>query len=107
MYGLSGASGKLHATITDFLENSNPSSIIIIVHVYVGRHNCLWCTIRSTDLKAPLHVRGHSSPRSLESIREDNQRFVNAGNNLKRAKEFNNAIAEPFFSIPLDQVRLF
>lgn len=81
-----------------------------MIHCYafpdVGRHNCLWCTIRSSDLKTPLQVRGRSPARSLESLRSDHQKFVNAGSQLKQAKEFNNAIHEPFFDIPLDQVSI-
>jgi len=72
---------------------------------FPGRHCCLWCTIRNTQLKVPLHTRGRLPSRSLESLRADHQRFLDAGGNLKKAKEFNNAIAEPFFSIPLQNVR--
>ena len=95
MYGLSGASGKL---------GNNYYYKVLCTHQTAGRHNCLWCTIRNTELRIPLHVRGRSPARTLNSIKEDNKRFVEAGNDLKKAKDFNNAISEPFFDIPLDQV---
>ena len=69
-----------------------------------GRHNCLWCTIKGSDLKVPLHERGRFPPRTLDSIKADNERFVQAGGNLRRAKMFNNAIGQPFFAIPIDNV---
>ena len=103
---------------TDFLELvvSYHAYIHTYIHTYIqmvivlcispaGRHNCLWCTVRSSDLRVPLRLRGRSPARSLESLKSDHQRFVEAGSNIKNAKEFNNAIREPFFSIPLDQVR--
>ena len=81
--------------------------MLYITHSPLGRHNCLWCTIRNTELRIPLHVHGRSPARSVESIQNDYQRFVDDGSQLRRAKEFNNAIGEPFFSIPLDQVNYF
>ena len=42
--------------------------------------------------------------RTLDTIINDNKRFVSAGGNIKRVKEFNNALYEPFFNLPLVQV---
>ena len=38
-------------------------------------------------------------------ITADHRRFVDAGDNLSKAKEFNNAIREPLLPIPIDHVR--
>ena len=58
----------------------------------------MWCTIRNTQLKVPLNTRGRLPSRSQESIREDHQRFLDAGGDIRKAKDFNNAIGEPFFN---------
>ena len=100
MYGLSGASGiNLH---------TNKSYTCTFTHVYFtkGRHCCLWCHIQYDQLKDPPLVRGPVHLRTVDTIRNDHQRFLSDGGNLKRAKFFNNAINLPFFpSIPLEQVR--
>ena len=70
-----------------------------------GRHCCLWCTIRNVQLKVPLSKRGRSPLRSLESLR-DHQKFLDAGGDIKKAKEFNNVIGEAFFPIPLEKVHV-
>ena len=42
--------------------------------------------------------------RTLEHIKQEHQRFMEAGGNLKDAKKFHNCIAEPLFDIPIDNV---
>ena len=94
MFGLSGASGTKNTptVFTSVTGMSIPS----------GRHCCLWCLARSDQLKNPP---SSFTPRTTDTIISDHHRFVAAGANLKRAKEFNNTIDEPFFrELPIDQV---
>ena len=67
------------------------------------RNSCL-LAIRSSGLKVPLSTRGHCPPRSLQTLKEDHQRFVNTGANIKSAKLYNNVIEEANFSMPLEKV---
>lgn len=48
--------------------------------------------------------RGKKPERTIETLKEDNKRFINAGSNIKKAKLFNNAIRPPLFDIPVEQV---
>ena len=63
----------------------------------IGRHCCLWCHIRSDQLKLQPASRGPIQPRSTHSIVSDHDRFMAAGGNIKNAKSFNNCISRPFF----------
>ena len=66
-----------------------------IVSTKIGRHCCLWCHIQQDQLKlVPSTV--PLVEHSLDTIIADNQRFMAAGGNVKRVKEFNNALHEPF-----------
>ena len=56
-------------------------------------------------LKLARVVRGCSPLRTLESLESDHQRFLEAGGDIKKAKEFNNVIGRAFFPISLDRVR--
>ena len=49
--------------------------------------------------------RGKSVFRTLASLKQDHQNFINAGANLRNAKDYNNVIEENMFDIPIDQVR--
>ena len=55
-------------------------------------------------MRIPLSSRGRSTTRSVEGIFDDHDRFVKAGGDPKKVKEFNNCLTKPFFSIPLSQV---
>ena len=81
MYGLTGASGELSPSTLHQQLHKRDSS-------FPGRHCCSWCKIRNTEVKVPIHTRGRLPSRSLESFRSDHQRFLDAGGNLKKAKEF-------------------
>lgn len=72
--------------------------------VQPGRHPCIWCVIKSADMKIPLSSRGAATKRTVQGIKDDHQRFLEAGGDIKKAKEFNNCILEPLFDIPLSQV---
>ena len=50
-------------------------------------------------LKVPLSKWGDSLLHSLESLREDHQKFLDAGGDIHKAKEFDNVIGEVFFPI--------
>ena len=67
----------------------------------IGRHPCLWCLRRSDDLKK---FTSPGDERTTEGILRDHQQFLRAGGNLKEAKNYNNAVNEPFFKLPLSQV---
>ncbi len=51
----------------------------------------------------PLSIRGRSPPRSFETLKEDHKRFLDAGGDIKKAKEYNNIIGTALFPIPLDR----
>ena len=94
MFGLSGASGTKNTPTVFFTSVTGMSPS--------GRHCCLWCLARSDQLKNPP---SSFTLRMTDTIISDHHRFVAAGANLKRAKEFNNSIDEPFFrELPIDQV---
>ena len=73
---------------------SRSSTVVYGKHVVdvLGRHCCLWCHIRTDQLKTPPTVHGPILLRSSESIVEDYKRFIEAGGNIKKAKAFNNCI---------------
>lgn len=89
MYGLSGASGMLNV------------ATCIAIMVKIGRH---FCHITYEESQNSRSIRGRFAACTLESIRSDHLRFVAAGNDLKKAKLFNNAIVDHFFDIPIDHV---
>ena len=52
----------------------------------------------------PLSSRGVSTRRTVQGMLDDNERFIKAGGDIKNAKEYNNCISKPFFSITISQV---
>lgn len=54
-------------------------------------------------MNVPRNIRGLSTSRSLDQMKNDFDRF-SEHENKNHAKFCNNVIAEPFFNIPLDQV---
>ena len=67
-----------------------------------GKHCCLWCLVTSEELKSPPSSVGC---RTAGNIVTDFSRFQAAGGDLKKAKEFNNCVREPFLKkILLTQV---
>ena len=95
MYCLSGASGKLKAP-----TNGNAMIYACITSYPLGRHCCLWCTIHGDQLKVPLSQHGRLPQCSFESHEHDHQRFMDAGGDPRKVKEYNNVIGTPFFSVP-------
>ena len=101
MFGISGASGTVRCTYM-----YNTSIPLLVSHVLSGRHCCLWCLVRSDQLKVPPSLRGPVQLRTTESIVRDHERFTDAGGNLRNAKAYNNCICQPFFpTLDLTQVR--
>ena len=97
LYGLSGASGK---------SNVLPYQGNTWYIPYIGRHNCLHCIIKSSDLKIPLSERGRSPSRDLQNLAADYNSFsTGGGGHLRNAKHYNNVIQPHFFDIPLENVR--
>ena len=73
-------------------------------NAYIGRHNCLWCEVRSNELKIPLSIHDPSTQRSLQTLQVDYTGFVAAGGNIRQVKDHHNVIHPYFFEIPLNQV---
>ncbi|XP_031571701.1 uncharacterized protein LOC116305861 [Actinia tenebrosa] len=71
-----------------------------------GKYCCLWCLITQTEMQESLDERGKKPSRTIETLKEDNKWFIEAGSNIKKAKMFNNAIRPPLFDIPIEQVCL-
>lgn len=70
-----------------------------------GRHCCLWCTIPYSEIKVPLDQSGTIPQRFIETIRQDHENFLNEGKgDIKKAKLYNNCIAEPLVDISLEKV---
>ena len=55
-------------------------------------------------MKTPPSQQPPFPERTLEHIKQEHQRFMEAGGNLKDAKKFHNCIAEPLFDIPINNV---
>ncbi|XP_070537321.1 uncharacterized protein [Ptychodera flava] len=69
-----------------------------------GRHFCLWCHVTQEESQIPRHLRT-SQPRSIDSLIKDHADFLAEGQGkLKNAKEYNNAINNIIFEIPISQV---
>ena len=105
---------KFYVDYMGFLVHQVRSKLLTItVHTHtkllpLGRHCCLWCLIKYSQLKQSPVTRGLFVPRSTASICRDYNGFVRAGNNIKEAKCHNNVIQQPFFkSLPLSQVCLY
>ena len=58
-------------------------------------------------MQVPQSKRNASSPRTLESLKSDLQKFRNNGGNIKDAKLYNNVIDETMFDVPINQVSLY
>ena len=97
--------GIFNLTLWGVKEFNNCKYKLTQLHTLLGRHCCLWCTISKADLKVPLSIRGRSPARSLETLKEDHKKFMDAGGNIKTAKQYNNVIGTALFPIPLDRVR--
>ena len=78
----------------------------ILIIILSGRHCCLWCRIERGQLKEfPSKRTEQPVLRDLHTIAAAHSDFVSKGEgNLKVAKKYFNAIATPFFNIPVDQV---
>lgn len=49
------------------------------IKITLGRHCCLWCVIKSQQLKESSSTRRQITPRSIDSIANDYEGFVKAG----------------------------
>ena len=59
----------------------------------------------ANDDQPSSKTRKASTLRSLKSLNDDHSKFLQeGGGDLEKAKQYNNAIGTPFFSIPVDQV---
>ena len=55
-------------------------------------------------MKIKRSERGRCKLRTLASLQEDYNKFVQSGYNIKNAKCHNNVIEETMFGVPVDQV---
>ena len=55
-------------------------------------------------MKIKCSERGRCKLRTLASLQEDYNKFVQSGCNIKNAKCHNNVIEEAMFDVPVDQV---
>jgi len=60
-------------------------------------------------MKLPRDERSPAILRTLENLREQHQKFIDAGGDIKKAKNYFNVIHKAIFDIPIEQVnnRLF
>ena len=54
-----------------------------------------------------LRKNRNTSPRTLDTLNTKHTAFLEAGGNLKKAKNFDNVIGSYFFDIPLTQVKYY
>lgn len=57
-------------------------------------------------MKLPRDKRSPTILRTLENLHEQHQKFVDAGGDIKQAKNYFNVIQKAIFNIPIDQVNI-
>ena len=93
----------MHQVIHSVLNHSQSLSSL----TFAGKQPCLLCHITLDELRNPSTRKGPCTPRTLDTILLDHQNFMDVGGDIKRAKEYNNCIQDPFFNIPLSQVNVY
>ena len=74
---------------------------------YTGRHCCLFCTVKSENLKIPPHSRQHQAEiHTVATLKSDHTSFVLSGGNLRQAKQHNNVIRQLLFDILMANVSI-
>lgn len=68
-----------------------------------GKHCCLWCLSTKPEFQLGAST---ISLRTTDSIYDDHEKFLMSGGDIKKVKNFNNAVRRPFFKIQLLQVCL-
>ena len=69
----------MHKYVVSTMKNSK--------HNPTRRHRCVWCKIRSDQMKIPREERGRCEPRSLASMEADWLRFQSQGKgDVRKAK---------------------
>ena len=76
----------------------------ILQLISIGGHSCLWCTIIALEMKLPRDERSPTILRTLENLHEQCQKFLDAGGDIKKAKNYFNVIHKAIFDIPIEQV---
>ena len=75
--------------------------------LYIGRHARLWCTtIIALEMKLPREERSPTILRTLENLAEQHQKSLDAGGDIKKAKNYFNVIHKAIFEIPVEQVNM-
>ena len=85
VHGVYGLSGAEWSVVNHYFVELKSTTIHMSAHA--GKHCCLWCLITKEDLQAPLEQRGPFPLRSVENIKQDHQKFIENGGNLKHAKK--------------------
>jgi len=55
-------------------------------------------------MKLPRDERSPTIRRTLENLREQHHKFLDAGGDIKKAKNYFNVIHQAIFDIPIEQV---
>ncbi|XP_038062362.1 uncharacterized protein LOC119732830 [Patiria miniata] len=72
-----------------------------------ARYCCIYCLASKTDMQQPLHERGKCQPRTLKSIREHHQLFLQDGARRPRAKDISfSVVNRPLIPVEIDHVVL-
>ena len=72
--------------------------------ISIGRHSCLWCTIIALEMKLPRDKRSPTILRTLQNLVEQHQKFLDAGGDIKKAKNYFNVIHKAILDIPIERV---
>ena len=60
-----------------------------------GRHPCLWCLVKSCDMKIPISSRAASTKHTVQGILDDHAKLMSeGGSDLRKAKEYSAAEQE-------------
>ena len=65
----------------------------ILQLISTGCHSCLWCTIIDLEMTLPRDKRSPTILRTLENLVEQHQKFLDAGGEIKKAKNYFNVIS--------------
>jgi len=68
-----------------------------------GVRPCLFCLMTKTEMQS-THTPQSCTPRSIQGLREDLERFKAAGSRLQNANHYNNVIREVIFPIAITDV---
>ena len=72
-----------------------------------GKFPCLFCHIQNDELKIPKSERGLKPKRTLETLKNDYEKFTTEfASDKSKAKLCHNVIDQTLFNVPLSQVNI-